>query len=217
MNSGMETGILHTHTLIVTLYLLQLLAKVVMLGMGKQQALANFSAKTKIPHIVLSVLMLATGVFLMIKSPTGTQPYIFAKLALVILSIPVGIIGMKRNSIVMASAALLILIGVFFIGRVKPEFLRSNLSENIDVNNAGGIDPVVLKEGQALYEKYCVLCHGADGAAGFQGAKSLAASTLGDDEISTLVRNGKGVMPANPDMSDEEVEKVKEYVKYLRK
>lgn len=213
----METGILHTHTLVVTLYLLQLLAKVVMLAMGKQAALAKFSQKTKIAHIVLSVLMLATGVFLMVKSPTGTQPYIFVKLALVALSIPVGIIGMKRNSIALAGLALLMLIGVYGIAEVKPAFLRSNMSETIDPANAGGIDPIVLKEGQALYEKYCVLCHGADGAAGFQGAKSLAASVLSDDEIKNLVRNGKGVMPPNADMSDDEVEKVKEYVKYLRK
>lgn len=213
----METGVLHTHTLIVTLYVLQLLAKVVMLGMGKKEALANFSAKTKIPHIVLASLMVATGIFLMIKSPTGTQPYIWVKLGLVLVSIPVGIVGMKRNSMMLAGTALLILIGVFAISKIKPEALRTQMSEAIDTANANGADPEILKAGQTLYEKYCVLCHGADGAAGFQGAKSLAASSLEDAEITNIIRNGKGVMPANADLTDAEVDQIKTYVKYLRK
>jgi cytochrome c5 len=213
----METGVLHTHTLIVTLYVLQLLAKVIMLGMGKHEALDKFSAKTKIPHIVLATLMVATGIFLMIKSPTGTQPYIFVKLGLVLVSIPVGIIGMKRKSMMLATMALLILIGVFAISKIKPEALRSKLSAEINTENTNGADAEMLKSGQTLYEKYCVLCHGADGAAGFQGAKSLAASTLSDDDIKNIIRNGKGVMPANADLSDTEVDQVKAYVKYLRK
>ena len=182
--------------------------------MGKKEALANFAAKTKVPHIILATLMVASGVALMFLSPTGTQPYIFVKLALVLVSIPVGIIGMKRDSLVMLSTAMLILIGIYAIGKFKPAFLRNQMSVTVEASGEEGSN---LKEGQALYEQYCVLCHGGDGNAGFQGAKSLTASVLPDAEITNMIRNGKGLMPGNPDLSDDQIAKIKAYVKYLRK
>jgi mono/diheme cytochrome c family protein len=153
----------------------------------------------------------------MVKAPAGVQPYILVKLALVIASIPLGVMGSKRNSVALTGLSLALLLGVMGLAYAKPAFLRTSTSAAIDPTKADPAEAASLKDGQALYEKYCILCHGADGAAGFQGAKNLAASTLTDAEISNLIRNGKGVMPPNSDLTDPEVEKVKDYVKYLRK
>lgn len=213
----MDTGILHTHKLIVVLYLLQLLVRVILMLAGKQETVAKYTKMMRVPHIVLAILMLGTGVYLMVKSPEGVQPYILVKLALVVASIPLGIVGSKRNSVPLTGLAFLLLAGVMALSFAKPAFLRTSGGGVIDPGKAGAVDQAVLKDGQAIYEKYCVLCHGADGAAGFQGAKNLSASVLTDAEITKLIKNGKGMMPANPDMSDSDVEKVKEYVKYLRK
>jgi mono/diheme cytochrome c family protein len=213
----MDTGMLHSHKLVVSLYLLQLLVRVILMVAAKPETVAKYTKALRVPHIVLSILMLVTGVYLMVKAPAGVQPYILVKLGLVLASVPLGVLGSKRNSVALTGLAFLLLAGTMAISFIKPSFLRTSNSSAIDPGKTGDADAATLKEGQALYEKYCVLCHGADGGAGFQGAKDLAASTLADAEIVNLIQHGKGVMPANTDLSDAEAQKVKDYVKYLRK
>jgi mono/diheme cytochrome c family protein len=212
----MDTGMLHSHTLVVSLYLLQLLVRVVLMLTANKELVAKYTKAMRIPHIVLSILMLATGVYLMVKAPAGVQPYILVKLGLVVASIPLGVIGSKRGSVALTALSFLLLAGVMGLAYTKPDFLRSASTPEIDPVKAGE-DAATLKQGQALYEKYCVLCHGADGAAGFQGAKNLNASTMPDVEIVNIIQNGKGVMPPNTDLTDAEAQQVKDYVKYLRK
>ncbi len=205
----------HSHKLIVGLYLLQLLIRVILMVAAKESTVERYTKVMRLPHIILSILMLGTGIYLMARAPGGMQPYIFLKLALVAGSIPLGVIGGKRKSVAFTGLALLLLLGALGLSLAKPRLMSS--SPMIDPAKTGMADEATLKDGQKLYEKYCMLCHGADGAAGFQGAKNLGASTLADADILNLIQNGKGVMPANTDLTAEEREKVKEYVKYMRK
>lgn len=50
----MDTGILHSHTLVVSLYLLQLLVRVVLMAAASKEALAKYTKAIRIPHIVLA-------------------------------------------------------------------------------------------------------------------------------------------------------------------
>lgn len=214
----MDTGILHTHTLVVSLYLLQLLIRVVMMA-GKMGALAKYNKAMRVPHMVLATLMLGTGIFLMVRQAQGIdgiQPYVWVKFALVLASIPLGVAGSKRGSVALTGFSFLVLAGCMALAYAKPAALSSRATMSTDTAKAG-VDMDKVKAGQPLYEQYCVLCHGSDGAAGLQGAKDLGASSMTDAEILAIMKNGKGMMPANTDLSAEQAEQVKEYVKYLRK
>lgn len=214
----MDTGIKHTHVLIVSLYLLQLILRVVLMAAAKQETVQKYTRSMRVPHIILSILMLGTGIYLMVKAPAGIQPYTWVKLLLIAFSIPLGIVGTKRGSIAFTGLALLLLAGAMGLAYAKPSFLRTAVTEAIDPAKASpGLDMDQVKAGQPLYEQRCVLCHGGDGAAAFQGAKDLTASTMLDADIISIIKRGKGVMPPNSDLSHAQVEQIKEYVKYLRK
>jgi mono/diheme cytochrome c family protein len=211
----MDVGILHTHTLLVTLYLLQLGVKTGLLTAGKHEVLNSFSSKIRIPSIVISALMLVTGIALMFLSPVGFEPFVLVKLAIVLASIPLGIIGLKKLSIPLTMLSFLFTVGAMTLAYAKPSFLRAGGA--VEVSAESPEEQAVLADGKALYEQKCKLCHGADGAAGFQGAKNLKLSVMDDAQIKSIIRNGKGMMPAERDFSDADVDKVVAYVKKLRK
>ncbi len=72
-------------------------------------------------------------------------------------------------------------------------------------------------QGDVLFQKHCVMCHGADGKLGLNGAKDLSKSVLTLDERITQVTNGKNVMPPFKDvMSEDEIEAVANYTFSLK-
>lgn len=52
-------------------------------------------------------------------------------------------------------------------------------------------------EGEALYTQYCLVCHGPEGA----GAPPYPGSIQGDTGMWSVIRDGKGEMPAFPQLS----------------
>lgn len=213
----MDTGILHTHTLIVSLYMLQLVVKAFLLTSGKLETLDKFTAKTKVPHIILATLMLVTGIFLMVRSPEGTQPYIFVKLTCVFGAIPLGIIAFKRRNNVLAILTVSLMAMGFVLAYGKPAFLRSAPKSDLVLTAEDSQANPQLKDGEQIYAAKCSRCHGPNGDSGFQGAKNLGLSTLSDGEIVSMIRNGKGMMPADKDLTDEQIAAVTAYVKRFRK
>lgn len=88
----------------------------------------------------------------------------------------------------------------------------------------GGDAPVELGaangigKGEQLYRMNCVLCHGADGRLGFNGAKDLTASALTKEEMIVRVREGKGtMMPYKDVLNAKEIEAVVAHVRSLAK
>lgn len=227
----MDTGFLHTHVLIVSLYLLQLLVKVVLLGMGKQKnnydSLEKFSTKSKIPHIVLASLLVVTGGYLYVKllmngDARATAPYMLIKLALVFGSIPIGIIAMKKKNLILGILSFLMLAYTFMMAKKDDPLLRSAEARTEqaleDLQQTGDQGDADLTKGKAIYTTRCQLCHGADGKMGFQGAKDLTQTEMTDEQITQIIRNGKGVMPpvSEREVSDDDVAKVVKYVRSLK-
>jgi mono/diheme cytochrome c family protein len=207
----LDTAMKHSHTLVVSLYLLQLLLRLIMMAAATPEKSAKFTRAMRIPHIVLSVLFLGTGIFLMARQET-IQPYVWMKLGLIAASIPVGIIGGKRNSVPLTGFAFLLLAGAMALAFIKP--MRTTTTKEVQET---GENTATIKAGQQLYIQRCELCHGGDGTKAFQGAKDLKASTMEDAAIMDIIRKGKNMMPPNQDFTDQQVEELKEYVKYLRK
>lgn len=75
----------------------------------------------------------------------------------------------------------------------------------------------VAKSGKAVYDMYCVACHGADGKLAFSGATDLSTSTLDLETRILQITNGKGVMNAFKNiLSEEEIENVAIYIEEIR-
>src|SRR5205085_11672792 len=91
----MYTGILHTHTLVVSLFLLIYLVKTALLVFGKTEMLQNFTKKFRVPEMIISLLFFATGIYLAINTGNGGT-WLWVKLAAVLVSIPLAVIGFKR-------------------------------------------------------------------------------------------------------------------------
>jgi mono/diheme cytochrome c family protein len=73
-------------------------------------------------------------------------------------------------------------------------------------------------DGEAIYKKYCILCHGADGKLGLNGSKDISISTLTEAERFEQIKHGKNTMtPFEGILSDEEIKAVAAYSMTLTK
>ncbi|MGA7635154.1 MAG: cytochrome c [Terriglobales bacterium] len=72
--------------------------------------------------------------------------------------------------------------------------------------------------GGTLYKAKCAMCHGADGtkiaAHNLQGA---AVQGMSDADLSAIITNGKGKMPASKSLTPEQVTGLVAYVRTLKK
>ena len=75
--------------------------------------------------------------------------------------------------------------------------------------NAGNAS---VPDGMAVFRKNCVVCHGADGKLGVNGAKDLTASELPIEGRMQIITNGKNLMtPFKAVLSEAEIKAVAEY------
>ena len=73
-------------------------------------------------------------------------------------------------------------------------------------------------DGSAVFRKYCVTCHGADGKLGLNGAKDLSQSLLTPHERVQMVTKGKGLMtPFQEILSPEEIQAVADFTMTMKK
>lgn len=131
---------------------------------------------------------------------------------------------MQKNKKLVLGILIVVLVGAGIVLLVNPGFVSGNSNPE---NVAGAPDSVPLdgaeayaaslESGKEVFSLHCMRCHGSDGNAGFQGAKPLSQSRLEPEQIQAIVRNGKGLMPPNSVLSDEEMKSLTDYVKYLRK
>jgi mono/diheme cytochrome c family protein len=74
------------------------------------------------------------------------------------------------------------------------------------------------EEVKNLYSTKCGICHGADGALQYAGAKDLSMSTLPLEEVHNQIKYGKGTMPPmNKVLDDAAIAKLAAYAMTLRK
>lgn len=200
----MYKGILHTHYLVVTLFLLIYVVKTILLLSNKNDMLAAFTKKIKIAEMIVSALFLITGIYLATQLPFGSKyDYLFwIKLIMVFASIPIAIIGFKKGNKILAALSLLLITGSFGLAEVYHK------KKAIPKESAGAI---AANDGESLYKANCVLCHGGDGKLGASGAKDLSASTMDVAAMKEIIIHGKGLMPA-AQVTEEQAGAIAEYV-----
>ncbi len=202
----MYKGFLHTHYLVVVLFLLIYVIKTILLLSDKKDLLARFTKFVKVPEMIVSFLFLITGIYLATQLPFGGKyDYLFfIKIAMVLISIPIAVIGFKRSNKILAALSLLLITGSF--GLAEAYAKRKAIPKETAAGTTEG-----TTDGAALYEANCKVCHGGDGKLGMAGAKNLAISTLSASEIKQIILQGKGDMQPVP-MSDEQAAAVADYV-----
>ena len=74
-----------------------------------------------------------------------------------------------------------------------------------------------IVDGQKIYKKYCILCHGSDGKLGVNGAKDITVSKLTLDERVAQIRKGKNTMtPFEGILTEEQMRAVATYSMTLK-
>lgn len=205
----MHTGFLHLHKATVILFLAIYLIKLIALLAGSGSLQALFARKgLRILEMVVSTLFLVTGVYLLMNMPGGTvSTLLIIKIAVVLASIPVAVIGFKRKNKALAALSVVGLIAAYGLAEMNKK--RPVTTENLKTAVSGA---------DVFKTANCALCHGEAGNAMTAGAKDLTKSALTDAEIEERILNGKNTMPAyKKSLSAEQVKALVEHVKSLRR
>lgn len=194
----MATGMLHTHYLFVVLFTLIYLIKTILLLSDRDELLEKFKKKTKVVEMIISFGFLATGIFLLTQVPVITMLMI-VKIALVLLSIPLAVIGYKKKNKILATLSFFLIVVSF------------GLAHKAKDAKAGG--KTLALSGKEIYNDKCALCHGDNGKLGMSGAKDLSVTQMDHTNIVTIVTNGKNTMASYKDaLTPEQIEAVASYI-----
>lgn len=200
------------HRIVVSLFLLHYVVKGYFLIADKKETLTNYTAKTKIAEMILSLLFLATGIYLVATGP-ALSTLMYVKIALVLASIPIAIIGFKKGNKILAFIAVLFLVFAYGLAEVNKKKYAQMDKAPIDTTTVAS-DPVAV--GKEIYVAKCVACHGEGGDAGLGGAKNLKITQLTDDQQKEIILHGKGGMSAFPSLSENQVNGLIVYIKTLK-
>ena len=207
----MYTGMLHTHTLAVMLFLILYLVKTFLLVTDKKESLQKFSKKMKVPEMIISVLFLLTGIFLAVKSG-DIGSWFYVKMVAVLSSIPLAIIAFKRMNKSLALIAIIFLVYAYGISETK----STSFKQESSTGEFATIAPEAL--GKTIFETKCTGCHGADGKQGLSGAKDLTQSPKTPAEKIEIISNGKNAMIAYKNqLTTDQIKAVADYVETLKK
>lgn len=208
----MDIGILHTHTLIVVVWLLLFSTKAVLLFLGKEEPLTTLRNKTKVVEMILGFLLLATGSYLMVK--TGAHfTWHWVKLVGVIAAIPLGIVGLKKSN--KALTALSLFVFLYFYGVSETRSLSLRPSNYAKMEEAG--EPAELYSAATIYTNECTRCHGPAGDAMAFKAMNLKESKLNVEQIKNTIAEGRGTMKGYAKkLSAKQLDELAEYVNGLK-
>ena len=200
----MYKGFLHTHYLVVTLFLIIYVIKTILLLSDRKELLNKFTKKVKVFEMIVSALFLITGIYLAAQLPfKGKYDYLFwIKLVMVFTSIPVAVVAFKRGNKILAALSLLLITGSYGIAEVYSK--RKGIAKT-DAAVAASSD------GKELYEANCRLCHGDDGKLGALGSKDISATSLDQPGITKVILEGKGLMNAI-NVTEEQAGSIARYV-----
>ncbi len=212
--SGAYTGLLHTHKLVVLLFIIIYVVKLALLlfseaNLDKMRA----NKPARIFEMVLSFLFLGTGITLWTNVADPFNTLFLIKIVAVLISIPLAVIGFKKKNKILAVLSVVLLFAVYGLAEVKKKQSLKPQKQEMVYN-----ETQTSVHGKQLYEQYCQNCHGADGTAGLSGAKNLQTSTISDQEAKTRIKEGKGNMLSYQKiLNDKEIDALITHIKSIRK
>ncbi|HEV7230091.1 MAG TPA: cytochrome c [Bacteroidia bacterium] len=218
-----------THKIVVLLFLIIYLVKTTLLLANKQEGLERFKKITKVPEMIVSFLFLATGIYLITQIPE-IKSLLIIKLVAVALSIPIAVIGFRKNNKVLATLSLVLIIAAYGLAEMSKKQASSKQPEEIKEttigpakgDTAGAAAPDVKSDynvevARKRYINNCSKCHGADGKAMIAGAADLTKSTMDAWGAKDIVTEGKGSMPGfGEHMNTEEITSMVNYIQSFK-
>ena len=205
------------HRIVVSLFLLIYIVKTGMLLGNKTSSLQSFTKKVKLPEMIISFLFLATGAYLLWQKG-DVNSWMLIKLAAVFISRPLAVIGFKMSNKILASRALLLIFGAYGLAEMSKKKIDKKEIDSTVVTDASNSNYDINKHGQEIFSKYCVTCHGEDGKKGLGGAKDLSLTSLDNDAMTSIIKNGKNnMLPYKGILNGQEINAVVTYVKILKK
>jgi mono/diheme cytochrome c family protein len=190
------------------IFLLIYFVKTILLLINSEGALDKFKQKTKVLEMIVSFAFLLSGIYLWANSG-DLGLWFYVKVAAVVISIPLAIIGYKKGKKMLAVIAFFLIVYAYGVAETKSIFFSKQTGAPIDL---------AATDAQYIYSQQCVKCHGEDGKLGLSGAKDLSVSTLGLEERVAVIGQGKGAMVGfDNQLSKEQVAAVAEYVETLKK
>lgn len=110
----------HTHLLFACLFLLSYVIKTILFFGSNLEVFRSYKKKTIIAESVLATLFLITGVWLLTQVGfAALGPWFHLKLTLVVLAIPIGIIGFKKENKIMVGLSTLFFLYVLGLALTK--------------------------------------------------------------------------------------------------
>jgi len=220
----MEKGILHFHVTIVLLFLCFFALKTILLFLNMDKALDTLRARTKVPEMVIGILILISGGFLLVKLNNNIPSYLIGKIIIVLLGIPLGIIALKRKNKILAAVTLLAFIYVYGVAETKSLIFKKEkfVLPDTTLSHANTIISQNQENSQAIakaiYTQLCINCHGEDGKLGRAGAKDLSVSTLTTMQKEGIITDGKGFMQSyRGQLSEQEIKALAVYTDTFKK
>jgi len=218
----MEIGFLHSHVAVVTLFLVFLLFKTILLLANKKALLEKIRTRFKMVDPILGTLMLITGGYMLYLYGGAAPMYLWIKLVLVLIIIPVGIVAFKKENKIMATLALLLTFYIYGVSEAGSLTFSKNVEDATEIvvedNNVDlEVTESMLTDGEKIYLAECKKCHGTDGKKGLFKAPDLTKSELTLEERIAWIKQGKGVMPSYEDkLSADDIKSVAAYIEELK-
>ena len=235
------TAFLHTHVLVVVLFLLLFTVKTVLLLLNKRETLTKLRNKTKVLEMIFGTLILITGGWMLVNY-NGIPSWLITKVVLVLVAIPLGIVGLKRENKVLAVLALLIFVYVYGVAETDSLTMKKEAAENTTVIDTpetdaaetgdstlsnsedtqqdivASLNETALANAQTIFVQQCATCHGEDGAKGTSGAANLTESQLNLNDRKGVIAKGRGLMPGfEEQLSEQEIDELAAYTLTLKK
>lgn len=207
----MYKGMVHTHTLVVILFLIMFGYKTYLLLTNQTVKLELVRNKTKIFEMIFGTVILLTGGYLLYGKylvEHSIPTWLITKFALFMVAIPLGIIGIKKSNKALALVSLLLFIFIYGLAEMK----GFGPKKTLETPMVG--DGVV--DGKALFINECAKCHGTDGKLGLVGSADLSLTKLSVEELSSVIKNGKGTMPKFDYLTEAEIAGLTDYIVTLK-
>ena len=191
------------HRVVVSLFLLIYLVKTLLLFLNKTEQLNQFTKLIKIPEMVISALFLITGIWL--SSIVGVNTLMIVKIAMVLASIPLAVIGFKKGNKILALISLLLIILSYGFG----EMAKKKRMKTVVIATS--------TDTKQLFEQACASCHGNDGKLMMGGASDLSVSAISRDSVIAVISKGrKNMMAYGSSYSKEQIEELAAYIETLK-
>src|SRR5690349_15874804 len=108
----MDKAIFYTHLTSVIIFMVIYLVKIILLLANSTERLRSFTKMVKVPEMIVSFLFLGTGVYMLTQLP-AINMFMWIKIACVLASIPLAVVGFRKGNKALAVLAVLLIVGSY--------------------------------------------------------------------------------------------------------